>query len=115
LDEDLAIKLVTAKDAERKTKLGKREYSESNRNFVTCQDRFALKFYSQLIDDDTELQYAYNKHNETHVIPIIIDLLANHALGNTDGCRTFIVRGIFLGYSKISYRTKTRYTAVLFD
>jgi len=68
-----------------------------------------------LIISSEQAEYAYNKHNETHVIPIIIDLLANHALGNTDGCRTFIVRGIFLGYSKISYRTKTRYTAVLFD
>jgi hypothetical protein len=53
--------LVTAKDAERKSKLGKGEYSESNRKFVTCQDRLALKFYSQLSDADTELQYAYNK------------------------------------------------------
>jgi hypothetical protein len=61
LDENLPIKLVTAKDAERKSKLGKREYSESSRKFVACQDRPALKFYSQLSDADTELQYAYNK------------------------------------------------------
>jgi hypothetical protein len=47
------------------------------------------------------------KHNETHGIPIIINLLANHALGNSDGCGTFIIRGIFLGYSKISSRTRT--------